>query len=78
MAAAYVRADGDDTFVVCLNAGDEPTWVEIRVPDVDGRALTPLTPPGWPWASGDPVEVTDGRTRAELPARGARLLHVRR
>ncbi len=78
MAAAYVRADGDDTFVVCLNAGDAPASFEIRVPDVDGRALTPLTPPGWPWPPGDPVTVADGRARAELPARGARLLHVRR
>ena len=79
MAAAYVRAEGDDTFVVCLNAGDDAAAIEVRVPDLDGRTLSPVTPPGWAWAPGDPIAVTDGRAWIELQrGRAARTRAARR
>ena len=78
MAAAYVRTDAEDTFVVALNAGEDAAWLDVQVPDLDGLQLAPVTPAGWPWAPGDAVTVADGRAWLELPARGARVLHARR
>ena len=37
-SAAYLRADGEDAFVVCINAGEEPTWLELALPGRDGAA----------------------------------------
>ena len=46
LAAAYLRADGDDAFVVCLNAGEEPAWLELVLPGRDGAALAAIAPRG--------------------------------
>ena len=78
MAAAYLRADADDTFVIGLNAGEEVAWLEVRMPGLNGGELSPVAPAGWPWPTGDAVTVADGRAWIELPARGARVLRVRR
>lgn len=78
MAAAYVRADAEDTFVVGLNAGEEVAWLEVRVPGIDAGDLAPAVPAGWSWPAGDAVTVADGRAWIELPARGARVLRLRR
>ena len=66
-AAAYLRADGEDAFVVCLNAGEEPARLELSLPGRDGATLAAVTPDGWAWpAAGTdgeaPVEVRDGRS----------------
>ena len=78
MAAAYVRADAEDTFVVGLNAGEEVAWLEVQVPGLEAGELAPVAPVGWPWPTGDAVTLADGRAWIELPARGARVLQVRR
>ncbi len=78
MAAAYVRADGEDAFVIGLNAGEEAARVEVQVPGLERGELAPVAPAGWAWPAGDAVTVTDGRALLELPARGARVLKVRR
>jgi neopullulanase len=75
-AAAYRRSDDDATFVVCLNAGDEPARLALALPGLDGRLLVPETWPGWSWAEGDPVNVADGRAEVELPARSGRVLRL--
>ena len=41
MTCAYRRSDGDETLVVCLNAGDEPARLSLVVPEIDGRTLRP-------------------------------------
>lgn len=78
MAVAYRREDSADTFLVCLNAGDEPASLEVDVPGLPGRALEPVTWPGWPWEPGEPVAIGgDGRASVALPTRGARILRGR-
>jgi neopullulanase len=76
-AAAYLRVDGEDAFVVCLNAGEEPAWLELTLPGRDGAVLQGVTPEGWPWPfSDEPPVVRDGRVLVGLPARGARILRA--
>lgn len=78
MAAAYRRSDADASFVVCLNAGDEPAVLDLSLPGLEGRILAPVTPEGWPWPAGADVAVADdGHAALEIPARGARLLRAR-
>ena len=77
MTAAYLRADADATFVVCLNSGEEDSRLEVSLPGLDGRTLAPETPEGWPWPAGDAVTVAEGRVSVSIPARGARLLRGR-
>ncbi len=77
MAAAYVRSGTDETFVICLNAGEGPADLGVSLPDLEGRALLPVTPDGWPWPAGEPVQVTDGHASIALPARSARVLRAR-
>jgi len=77
-AAAYRRWDSADAFVVCLNAGDEPATLDLDLPGLEGRALGPVAPDGWPWPAGEDVAVTgDGHAVVELPGRGARVLRAR-
>ncbi len=77
MLAAW-RRDGDgETLVVCLNAGEQPASIELRLEALEGRVLAPLAPVGWPWPAGGPVAVAGGRALATVPARGARLLTLR-
>jgi cyclomaltodextrinase / maltogenic alpha-amylase / neopullulanase len=76
MTAAYTRRDGEDAFVVCINAGDEPARLDLSLPGLDGRALDPVTWEGWPWGSGETVLV-DGAAAVDLPARSARVLRAR-
>ncbi len=77
-AAAYTRADADATFVVALDAGDEPVRLGLALPGLAGRSLEPVVPAGWPWPTGDPVAVAaDGAAAVDLPPRSARLLRAR-
>ena len=73
-AAAYLRTDAREAFVIALNAGDAPARLAISVPDLDGRVLRPVAPEGWGWAPGDPMGVSGGGAVVDLPARGARVL----
>jgi neopullulanase len=77
MAAAYRRSDADATFVVCVNAGEEPVSLEISLPDLGGRTLDPQVPEGWTWDAGDPVAMAGNRAMVPIPARGARILRAR-
>jgi neopullulanase len=78
MAAAYLRRDDADAFVVCVNAGDEPTRLDLSVPGLGGRTLEPVTWAGWPWAAGEAVAVdAAGGASVDLPARSARVLRAR-
>jgi glycosidase len=77
MTVAYRRSDPADTFVICLNAGDEHATVDVAVPDLEGRTLVPETWPGWSWEAGLPVAVEGGRAVVALPARSGRLLRLR-
>ncbi len=76
MACSYRRSDADGTFIVCLNAGDEPARLELALPDLDGRTLVHETWSGWTWAIGDPAAITDGRVAIKLPARQGRVLRA--
>ena len=76
MAAAYLRSHGDQAFLVCLNAGEEPARLDVRLAALEGRTLVPEAPDGWAWPAGEPVPVVDGRAAVDLPARGARLLRA--
>jgi neopullulanase len=78
MAAAYRRWDAADSFVVVLNAGDEPADLALTLTGIEGRALAPVTWPGWPWPAGEEVMVAgDGRASVRVPARGALILRAR-
>jgi neopullulanase len=78
MAAAYRRWDAADSFVVVLNAGDEPADLALTLTGIEGRALAPVTWPGWPWPAGEAVMVAgDGRASVRVPARGALILRAR-
>jgi neopullulanase len=77
MTVAYRRSDPAETFVICLNAGDEHATVDVAVPGLEGRTLVPETWPGWSWEAGVPVAVEGGRAVVELPARSGRLLRLR-
>ena len=74
LAAAYLRADDREAFVVALNAGEALARLDVDFPDLDGRRLEPASPDGWGWPPGEPVQVVGGRASIELPARSARLL----
>ncbi len=76
MTAAYRRSDPDATFVICLNAGEEPARLELALPGLDGRTLAPVTWRGWSWDAGGPVTVADGRAEIEIPARAGRVLRL--
>ncbi len=77
MAAAYVRSDESDAFVVCINAGDAPEDLRLTVPALDGRTLEPVTWDGWSWGPGDAVVVTGGTASVGLAPRSARVLRAR-
>jgi neopullulanase len=77
-AAAYRRGDDADTFVIALNAGDEPARLGVALPGLGGRSLAPIAWDGWPWPVGGDVAVgDDGMATIDLPARGARVLRAR-
>jgi hypothetical protein len=64
--------------VVVLNAGDEPADLALTLTGIEGRALAPVTWPGWPWPAGEEVMVAgDGRASVRVPARGALILRAR-
>ena len=70
--AAYRRSDDDTTFVVCLNAGEEPARLVIDLPELAGRSLAEVPLPG---AGGRaPVPVADGRAEVEIPGRSGIVL----
>ncbi len=76
-AAAYLRVDGDDAFVVGFNAGEETAWLELVLPGRDGATLAAIAPEGWPWPVPDErAVVRDGRAWVGLPPRGAQVLRV--
>jgi cyclomaltodextrinase len=75
-AAAYLRADADETLVIAINAGEESARLEVIVPGLDAVALEPVVPDGWGWNPGGVVAVSDGLAVIDLPARGARILRV--
>ncbi len=77
MTAAYLRRDDADAFVICINAGDGPAWLDLHLPDLDGRTLEPVTWEGWSWGGGEAVTVAGGSAAVDLPARGARVLRAR-
>jgi glycosidase len=76
LAAAYLRVDDTEAFVVAFNAGETHARLDVDLPELDGRSLVPVSPDGWGWPPGEPVRVAGGRAAIELPARGARLLHA--
>ena len=76
MTAAYRRWDADATFVICLNAGEEPARLELALPHADGAILAPVTWPGWSWEAGVPGRVAHGRAEIEIEARAARVLRL--
>jgi pullulanase/glycogen debranching enzyme len=76
MTAAYRLWDPDETFVVCLNAGEEAARLELALPGVNDRTLVPVTWAGWTWEAGEPVAVAGGRATVELPARSGRVLRL--
>jgi cyclomaltodextrinase / maltogenic alpha-amylase / neopullulanase len=76
MAAAYLRAGEGGSFVIALNAGEDPAVLEVVVGAIPGATLAPVTPAGWAWPAGDPVRVEGGQASIALPARGARILRA--
>jgi cyclomaltodextrinase len=75
-AAAYLRADADETFLVALNAAETACGLEVHLPGVADGALEEVVPDGWPWPAGAPVAVAEGRGIVALPPRGARILRA--
>ena len=76
LAAAYLRANADATFVICLNAGEGEASLDLTLPGLGGRILQPVVPDGWPWPAGEAVTVVDDRASVLLPPRGVRLLRA--
>jgi neopullulanase len=77
MAAAYARADADETLLVALNAGETATQLEVTLPGATDGILDPVVPDGWAWPAGDALALVGGRASVPLPARGARILRLR-
>ncbi len=75
-AVAWRRTGNEESWLVCVNAGQDAARLELGAPDLDGRRLDPVAPPGWPWPTGEAATVAGGRVEVVIPPRGALLVRA--
>jgi neopullulanase len=73
MGFAYLRYDATTAFVVALNAGEEVTAIDLRLPGRKG-VLQPVPLPGESRVGG--AAIWDGHATLEMPARTGAVLRV--
>jgi cyclomaltodextrinase / maltogenic alpha-amylase / neopullulanase len=72
---AYLRSAEDAALVVALNNGEEPSVVQLALPELEGRWLAAVPLPGDP-PGREPIAVSDGRATISVPARSGRVLRA--
>jgi hypothetical protein len=74
MGFAYLRYDATTAFVVALNAGEEATAIDLRMPGREGGVLQPVPLPGESRVGG--AAIRDGHATLKMPGRTGAVLRV--